>query len=327
MSTSTDAVWLTVAFAIYVLANNCSCAVYLLRGTKCRPNDDNHVTDTLTRHGIASSRPAIDPHRDDPSNYPGLPGLIAEMSIYIPRSRYNCIIPELVPPDQRGTAGGFFMVFNTLGGLSSAVIGYLVGDQYITEAQAYGFLIAINALDMIIGLIGLGKKPGLAQPEAPPAIDAVAKARDEATSMHPTLRGEQPSSCSKVCEFVSAFKKRSYLWLFIYMFTFASMMTVSNMYLAYWVQDVLGDSKTAPSYSLFSWHLTNSPQSAVSILMSVGAIVQLPSNIIGGVLADRVGKRGILVAVMAVQVWCPLVQAFTTSFTVPTPAGAIIVMS
>ena len=62
--------------------------------------------------------------------------------------------------------------------------------------------------------------------------------------------------------------------------------------------------------------LTTSPQSAVAILGAVVSITQAPSNLAGGVISDRVGKRAILVCVAIVQLWCPVVQAYTTSFSV-----------
>ena len=81
---------------------------------------------------------------------------------------YQTVIAELVPPEQRGTAGGFFMVFQTLGNLASSGVGYLVGDSYMTESQAYLVLIVANAVDTLIGLSGLGIRPSLCGSGAPP---------------------------------------------------------------------------------------------------------------------------------------------------------------
>ena len=69
-------------------------------------------------------------------------------------------------------------------------------------------------------------------------------------------------------------------------------------------------------YAFLGHPLTTSPQSAVAILGAVVSITQAPSNLAGGVISDRVGKRAILVCVAIVQLWCPVVQAYTTSFSV-----------
>eukprot|EP01052_Picozoa_sp_SAG31_P041016 SAG31_NODE_6099_length_2171_cov_12.841216_1_plen_207_part_00 len=46
---------------------------------------------------------------------------------------YFTVIPELVPEAQRGLAGGFFMLFQTLGNLLCSLFGYLVGDHYVGD--------------------------------------------------------------------------------------------------------------------------------------------------------------------------------------------------
>ena len=57
------------------------------------------------------------------------------------------------------------MLFQTLGNLMCSVVGYLVGDAFITEGQAYAILILLNALDLIVGVVGLGQVPGLLNAE------------------------------------------------------------------------------------------------------------------------------------------------------------------
>eukprot|EP01052_Picozoa_sp_SAG31_P019637 SAG31_NODE_1442_length_8325_cov_5.564916_3_plen_89_part_00 len=50
-------------------------------------------------------------------------------------------------------------------------------------------------------------------------------------------------------------------------------------------------------YDFFELPLTTSAQAAVSILGAVGAIAGLPSNVLGGLLADCMNKRVLLTAV------------------------------
>lgn len=214
---------------------------------------------------------------------------------------YSIVVPELVPPDQRGTAGGFFMVFQTTGNLAASVLGYLVGDAFLTSSQAYAVLIGLNALDFLVGMSGLSQRPGLINAEAPPpresndhgSTNAGAGVAAGSVPEHATL-------VQKVCGFLSAFRNRSYTSLFFFMATIASFMTITNQFLGYWVQDVLGapisasvsahgshghphtHSGDTSSYSVFGWHLTNSAQSATSILIAVTSCANAPSNLIGG---------------------------------------------
>lgn len=152
----------------------------------------------------------------------------------------------------------------------------------------------------------------------PPADDDdAAAAKKVAGGGSPTAADEAPSFSQKVCGFLSAFTSRSFTCLFFFMTLAASFGTITNIYLGYWVQDRLGGpSAIAPSYTLFGWQLTASAQSATSILIAVNSCAQAPMNIVGGVLSDRIGKRAILVFAIVTQVWCPIVQAYTGSFTV-----------
>lgn len=239
MSTAPSMWMLTGAFAIYVLANNISCAVYQI------------------------------------------------------------VVAELVPPDQRGTAGGFFMLFQTTGNLASSVVGYLVGDAFMSSRQAYGLLIGLNALDFLVGVSGLGQRPGLLNAEAPPPV-----ASDQNTAATGTV-AKDATVVRKICNFLSAFRNRSFTSLFFFMFTIACFITITNQFLGYWVQDMLGvpisasvstntthgyshpQTTEASSYSLFGWHMTNSAQSATSILIAVSSCANAPSNLIGGTSASR----------------------------------------
>ena len=237
---------------------------------------------------------------------------------------YQIVVAELVPPDQRGTAGGFFMVFQTTGNLASSVVGYLVGDAYLTSPQAYGLLIALNALDFLVGVSGLGQRPGLLNAEAPPPPDnddgmggagqvqgspqqqkqkqkraAAGDGKDGGGGGDGGGEGAKLSLLQKVCGFLSAFRSRSFTSLFFFMFTLACFITITNQFLGYWVQDMLGAPVASAagaaghhhglpvagpgsSYALFGWHLTNSAQSATSILIAITSCAQAPSNLLGG---------------------------------------------
>jgi hypothetical protein len=195
---------------------------------------------------------------------------------------YSTVVAELVPGDQRGTAGGLFMLFQTSGNLISSLVGYLVGDAYMTSNQAYLLLIGLNALDFLVGVSGLGQRPGLLTAEAPPPSDS----NDRSTNAGAGAAAENTRVLQKVCGFLSAFRNRSYTSLFFYMTTLASFMTITNQFLGYWVQDMLGapvlsdtdgsghghSSNHTLSYSVFNFHLTNSAQSATSILIAVSSL-------------------------------------------------------
>eukprot|EP01051_Picozoa_sp_SAG22_P002115 SAG22_NODE_92_length_20892_cov_11.188429_7_plen_320_part_00 len=118
-----------------------------------------------------------------------------------------------------------------------------------------------------------------------------------------------------VLGFFAAFGERRFTLGFLYMLTFSTAMLLSNQFLAYWVQDVLGGGVgSVGGYSLLGWHLTDSAQSAVAIFTAVTAVASALATVPGGLLADRVGRRSILVLAAALQLWCPVYNGFATQF-------------
>ena len=160
---------------------------------------------------------------------------------------YQTVIAELVPPEQRGTAGGFFMVFQTLGNLASSGVGYLVGDAYMTESQAYLVLIVANAVDTLIGLSGLGIRPSLCGSEAPPPTAAAPDAVGPQSPLRGRAAGRSRGCGAACCDFFSAFRSGSYTALFFFMFFCASIQVVQMQFFAYWVEDKLAPNDVRPA--------------------------------------------------------------------------------
>eukprot|EP01052_Picozoa_sp_SAG31_P019636 SAG31_NODE_1442_length_8325_cov_5.564916_2_plen_213_part_00 len=144
-------------------------------------------------------------------------------------SVFSTVLPELVPASQRGTAGGFFTVFQTLGNLSAFCIGFVVGDSRFKfdSADAYALLIAINLLDIVVGVISVGQTPGWCSPEAVPS--AIAK-----SSQLPFAHGRRTGSrcCKRMGSFLESFCQgwghKPFLFMFFYMLTIASVGTVGH---------------------------------------------------------------------------------------------------
>ena len=81
---------------------------------------------------------------------------------------YSCLLPELVPNQQRGLASGIFVFFQVLGALISSGLGLLVGQGTITDDTAYWILIGLALYSALAGCVGMGRRPGLWSPERPP---------------------------------------------------------------------------------------------------------------------------------------------------------------
>ena len=84
-----------------------------------------------------------------------------------PTTVYAAVIPELVPPKQRGMASGFQNFMQLGGGLAGNGIGFLTGIGWCSQDWAYIILIVLNVIDIPLGMMGVGGSPGWWTPERP----------------------------------------------------------------------------------------------------------------------------------------------------------------
>lgn len=59
----------------------------------------------------------------------------------------------------------------------------MLGKGSISQTQAYWFLIVLNAIDIPLGLVGVGRRPGLWSPERPRPSSASALAGESAAAL------------------------------------------------------------------------------------------------------------------------------------------------
>lgn len=184
---------------------------------------------------------------------------------------YSCLLPELIPNQQRGLASGIFVFFQVFGALISSGLGLLVGQSTISDDVAYWILIGLALYSAVAGCIGMGKRPGLWSPERPPldekktdagevtepllgaaateaAVDVYVEATPatgdddqavtaaDAHSALPAL----PAPIRKLLSFFTAFEFPNFRWLFIYIFIWSSSGQFGGLFKAYWMADVIG---------------------------------------------------------------------------------------
>jgi MFS family permease len=81
---------------------------------------------------------------------------------------YMTVLPEVVPPSQRGVAASFQMVVDSLSWASGSGLGVLLGEKLISVGQTYDLIIVLNILQLPIGIATMGEGPGWCSPELPP---------------------------------------------------------------------------------------------------------------------------------------------------------------
>ena len=168
------------------------------------------------------------------------------------QSAFGCLLPELIPNQQRDLASGIFVFFQVLGALLSSILGLCVGKQIITDDTAYWVLIALAFGSMLTGCVAMGRRPGLWSPErrplrkpaAPEEGDGPAAAQEGGAA--PALKAAAPGALAALpaplrtaLGFFTAFTTGNFDWLFLYIFVWSSSGQFGGLFQAFWMQ-VLG---------------------------------------------------------------------------------------
>ena len=253
---------------------------------------------------------------------------------------YSCLLPELVPNQQRGLASGIFVFFQVFGALISSGLGLLVGQGTISDDAAYWVLIGLALYSSLAGCVGMGRHPGIWSPERPPLDENQDEEDADKQKEVPKAHGSEaepqliqsdlilapfPAPLRKLLSFFTAFGSGNFRWLFIYIFIWSSSGQFGNLFKAYWMADVIG-----PDFDFFGYEIakcsvvppeefesctSSGAQSALSIMNGMNQLMSMVTAVLGGWLGDRYGKRAVLTAVFLI-LWQPIVwMAFTTSFT------------
>ena len=170
----------------------------------------------------------------------------------LPTTVYAAVLPELVPPAQRGRAGSFQMFMQFGGSLLGYVLGVLVGDGRLSQDRAYWLLLVVNAIDIPLGMIGVGEHPGLwsaerlrfGPEERRNAVDAAAAAARWSWS----VVGASRALLAGMKDFFAPFWKaeaRTFRCFFVFSAIQTSAAQFGTQYAMYWLRDEIGGCVTA----------------------------------------------------------------------------------
>lgn len=174
----------------------------------------------------------------------------------VPTTVYAAVIPELVAPEQRGLASGFQNLMMLGGGLAGNGIGYLTGIGAVSQNAAYVILIVLNVVDIPLGMMGVGVRPGWWSPERrpsppPPALQVVAPAAADGLQRYDYSDAQERQGRARhgswlalawesLADFAGPFWRKgasSFRWWFGYTVFFQSSLVVGQTFLLFWLQD------------------------------------------------------------------------------------------
>ena len=116
---------------------------------------------------------------------------------------FMTILPELVPPNQRGTASGIQSSVILLLGFIGNALGVLLGESLLSVALIYWICIALHAVMLPVGIVALAERPGCCEAEKP--------APSEPPRSYAELQGRPPRSALDIMRgFVSPFRSAAF---------------------------------------------------------------------------------------------------------------------
>ncbi len=188
---------------------------------------------------------------------------------------YQSLLPDRVPPEQRGTASGYMGLMSLIGTFGSlAAAGYLFSDfapgpnansEIRDDASAFyllsGVLILVTTLITVIGISEARAAPG-------------------STGAAHQIARQRPKHLERwrrqfLRLWLDPLRQHNFRWVFLTRFSLMLGLWLFETFIEYYLDDVL--------------HLTNFIQ-ATSILAGLALIGALASAIAAGWLSDRIGR-------------------------------------
>jgi MFS family permease len=186
--------------------------------------------------------------------------LWVELFNNIATAPYSALIPDMVPPDQRGSASGWMGLMATLGLFIGGLMGFLM-DALGGVTGVYYLLMGVMFMGLLVTLFGI-QEP-------------------KVYSVRPFKWGEFWRGL------YDPFKHRDFTWVFLTRLLVTMGIYTVQEFLQYYLGDVIG----APFILGSLGKVADTPEQAVSFFIMpllLGAII---STLLAGVLSDRYGRK------------------------------------
>ena len=206
---------------------------------------------------------------------------------------YSALIPDIVSPEQRGSASGWYGMMNVVGSFVGGVTGLLFTQHGVTDIAGIYWFIGVILIVGMLGTVVFVREP-------------------EINRQPPPFRwGEFTRGL------VSPLHDHDFRWVFMTRFLMIMGAFTIQEFLQYFMRDVV------QTFSLFGTTVAENAESAVSffiIALLAGAIV---SSLAAGMLSDRVGRKKIVYVSSVLQAVVPLVMIFFYPFGLVVVLGII----
>jgi len=180
---------------------------------------------------------------------------------------YTALLPDVVPPEQRGAASGWYGLMTTLGnGIGIFLAGGLVSHQAALNVfqnqiyLVYTILGVVLTIGLLVTVLGIKERPLATEPK--------------------------PFRWDEFWQgMIAPFRSSDFFWVFFTrLLVTMGVFSVLN-FLQFYMEDVVRD------FSVGGKILATTPEAAVQYVLVLLLIVAVPSSIIGGQLSDKYGRK------------------------------------
>lgn len=180
---------------------------------------------------------------------------------------YNALIPDVVPPAQRGTASGWMGLMTMLGNAVGVTFGLLY--NYIGGTTGAYLILAV------IMLLGMAATAILVREPAPPPASPF--------SLRALLRG-----------LVSPFQGPDFRWVFLTrLLVMLGIFTVQE-FVQYYLRDVIAGGQDRFPYRIFGATLVHTAHEATGIFVFALLFGAILSSVWAGKISDRYGRKPVV---------------------------------
>jgi len=195
------------------------------------------------------------------------------------------LIPDIVPPDQRGSASGWYGLMSMLGNFVGALSALIFTHNGVTDLTAIYYFVGAALVFGMLGTVLFIKEPVVEQRTLPPF------------NWGEFFKG-----------IYAPLKDHDFRWVFWTRFLMVMGTFTVQEFLQYFMKDVVKD------FTIFGIKLADNAESAVSFFflgLLLGAII---SSLAAGILSDKFGRKFMVYVSSALQAIVPIVFIFFAPF-------------
>ena len=186
--------------------------------------------------------------------------LLVELFNNVATGPYSALIPDLIPPEQRGSASGWLGLMTMLGTFAGGVMGFFIGP--IGMAGVYFIMMGVILLGAIVTIFGV-KEYDIPREVQPFKLGAF-------------LRG-----------LYDPFKHSDFTWVFLTRLLVTMGIFTVQEFIQYYLGDVIG----APFVLAGFGKVADTAESAVSFFLPMLLLGAIITTLIAGVLSDKYGRK------------------------------------